>query len=188
MFFLWKKYIHPPPIRIHPPYLYISIIKSVHYELELKIKFWVIVCKFCIYWYGQVLRSLSFADVPIIIQCNLWGKKYCVLLRYIIIFDKSRSFLLVKNIHCFCCCWYIRSFDLFLQYHCPSSSQVWSTSFSRQGESYVGDITTPPKQKPLTTTTIQRDCKTSLSEWFMTTNRPAFLHVVHSYYHYQWAR
>lgn len=101
MFFLWKKYIHPPPIRIHPPYLYISIIKSVHYELELKIKFWVIVCKFCIYWYGQVLRSLSFADVPIIIQCNLWGKKYCVLLRYIIIFDKSRSFLLVENIHCF---------------------------------------------------------------------------------------
>lgn len=63
----------------------------------------VIVWKFCIYWYGQVLRSLSFADVPIIIiiQCNLWEKKYCVLLRYIIIFDKSRSFLLVENIHCF---------------------------------------------------------------------------------------
>lgn len=67
----------------------------------------VIVWKFCIYWYGQVLRSLSFADVPIIIiiQCNLWEKKYCVLLRYIIIFYKSiyksRSFLLVENIHCF---------------------------------------------------------------------------------------
>lgn len=127
----------------------------------------VIVCKFCIYWYGQVLRSLSFADVPIIIiiQCNLWEKKYCVLLRYIIIFFinlvlffqwKIYIIFVVVGIFVHLICSY--------NYHCPSSSQVWSTSFSRQGESYVGDITTPPKQKPLTTTTIQRDCKTSLSE------------------------
>lgn len=126
----------------------------------------VIVCKFCIYWYGQVLRSLSFADVPIIIiiQCNLWEKKYCVLLRYIIIFDKSRSFLLVENIHYFCCCWYIRSFDLFLQLSLSIFSQVWSTSFSRQGESYVGDITTPPKHKPLTTTKQQQQSKETVRQ------------------------
>lgn len=134
----------------------------------------VIVCKFCIYWYGQVLRSLSFADVPIIIiiQCNLWEKKYCVLLRYIIIFYKSiyksRSFLLVENIHYFCCCWYIRSFDLFLQL----SLSIFFTGLEYQLQSARRELCwwhhnpsktqTPHNNK--TTTTIQRDCKTSLSE------------------------
>lgn len=49
-------------------------------------------------------------------------------------------------------------------YHCPSSSQVWSTSFSRQGESYVGDITTPPKHKPLTTTKQQQQSKETVRQ------------------------
>lgn len=126
----------------------------------------VIVCKFCIYWYGQVLRSLSFADVPIIIiiQCNLWEKKYCVLLRYTIIFDKSRSFLLVENIHCFFVVGIFVHLICSYNYHCPSSSQVWSTSFSRQGESYVGDITTPPIQKPLTTTKQQQQSKETVRQ------------------------
>lgn len=130
----------------------------------------VIVFKFCIYWYGQVLRSLSFADVPIIIiiQCNLWEKKYCVLLRYIIICYKSRSFLLVENIHYFCCCWYIRSFDLFLQL----SLSIFFTGLEYQLQSARRELCwwhhnpsktqTPHNNK--TTTTIQRDCKTSLSE------------------------
>lgn len=60
-------------------------------------------------------------------------------------------------------------------YHCFYTSQVLSTSFSRQGESCVGDITAPPTSKnpttirqqttlAATTTTPKGDCETSLSE------------------------
>lgn len=61
-------------------------------------------------------------------------------------------------------------------YHCLYTSQVLSTSFSRQGESCVGDITAPPTSKnpktirqqttlaATTTTTPKGDCETSLSE------------------------
>lgn len=59
-------------------------------------------------------------------------------------------------------------------YHCLSTSQVLSTSCSRQGESCVGDITAPPTSKKsttirqqttlaATTTTPKGDCETSLS-------------------------
>lgn len=86
-------------------------------------------------------------------------------------------------------------------YHCFYTSQVLSTSFSRQGESCVGDITAPPTSKKpttirqqttlaATTTTPKRRLwnKSLIRKWFMTANRPAFLHVVHSFCHYQWAR
>lgn len=63
----------------------------------------------------------------------------------------------------------------YYDYHCLSTSQVWSTSCSRQGESCVGDITAPPTSKKpttirqqttlaATTTTPKGDCETSLSE------------------------
>lgn len=85
-------------------------------------------------------------------------------------------------------------------YHCLYTSQVLSTSFSRQGESCVGDITALPTSKNPTTIRQQNiSCnnnnpkrrllnKSLIRKWFMTANRPAFLHVVHSYCHYQWAR